>query len=271
VFLISLGIIAAWKRRGVPGLVPIAVFLFYNLSNALGRTSGGRYIVPADWIISFYFIVGILFVLIELTTVIDIRLGALFDAEVPVENTWQPRSPFLMSLLILGVLFGAGSLVPLAEKIYAPRYANFNFTEALQKYDRQITAAGLTPSQINTFLKIPGSDILVGRTLYPRWYKVGQGEFEAAFYPFNNLDFPRTAFVLIGPKGADGIVLPGGLIKYMPHLADALVVGCREKNYVDALAVILLDNTQTVYTRSPMSELTCPLRQPVCTNNSSCK
>ncbi len=100
---------------------------------------------------------------------------------------------------------------------------------------------------------------------------MGGGEFENAFYPYNNMSFPRTAFVLIGPKGADGIVLPGGIPKYLPHTADALVIGCREKDYVDALLVILLDKTQTVYARSPMSEPTCPLRQPVCTNNSSCK
>ena len=53
--------------------------------------------------------------------------------------------------------------------------------------------------------------------------------------------------------------------------AMALVIGCKEATYTDALAVILLDGTGTVYLRSPMSELTCPLRKPVCTNNAACR
>jgi hypothetical protein len=163
-----------------------------------------------------------------------------------------------MSLLILVILFGTGSLVPLAEKLHAPRYADFNFTKTLQEHETKIASAGLTLDQINTFLKVPGSEMLVGRTLYPRWYKAGQGEI--AFYPYTVMEFPRAAFVLIGPKGTDAIVLPSETPKHLPHAEDVLVIGCREQNYVDALAVVFLNSKQTVYMRSPMSELTCPLR-----------
>jgi len=271
-FLIALGISVAWKKQRLVGLTPLAVFVFYNISNAFGRTSGGRYVVPADWIISFYYVIGVLFLITEIASAVRIRLGTIFDPQFELnEGRPRQRSPFVLSGLILVVLFGAGLPVPLAEKLYPPRYANFDFTQALQENKKQIAAAGLTLNQVNEFLKLPGAEMLVGRTLYPRWYKMGGGEFANAFYPYNNRDFPRTAFVLIGPKGADGIVLPGGIPKYLPHTADALVIGCREKDYVDALAVIILDATQTVYTRTPMSELTCPLRQPVCSNNSSCK
>jgi len=58
---------------------------------------------------------------------------------------------------------------------------------------------------------------------------------------------------------------------YFSHAGDVLVIGCLEPDRLDALAVIVQGNTQTVYTRSPESELTCPLRQPVCDNNSVCK
>jgi hypothetical protein len=98
-----------------------------------------------------------------------------------------------------------------------------------------------------------------------------QGEVTFYFYPFTVMDFPRTGFFLVGPHGQDNILLPGGIPEYLPHAADALVIGCRDQNYVDALMVIVLDETQAVYARSPMSELTCPLRQPVCQNNSSCQ
>ena len=266
-FFVALGIGAAWKGQRLPGLAPLAVFVFYNLSNAFARTSGGRYLVPADWIVSFYFMIGVLYLIKETISVPNIKLD---DASDP-ENTQRPlqRSSWGKALIGLFVLFGIGALVPLSESLNPPRYADFNTAQALQRHEAQLNSAGLTMSQVDAFLENPGSELLVGRTLYPRAYKMDQGEI--IFYPYTVMGFPRTGFVLIGPKGADNVVLPGGIPEHFPHAEDALVLGCREQNYVDAVAVILLDGTETIYTRWPMSKLTCPLKQPVCRNNVVCE
>jgi hypothetical protein len=268
-FFIALGISAGWKRQRLAGLAPLAVFVFYNLSDAFARTSGGRYIVPMDWILSLYYAMGVLFLITEVAGATNIHLTPSEDAKPLDDGTPSQRPGWSTIVLILLVLFAAGSLVPLSEKLYPPRYANFNVDEALQQSQTQVANAGLTLPQIDAFLKNPGAEILVGRTLYPRAYKLGQGEFY--FSPYTVMQFPRTAFVLIGPHGADGVILPGGFPKYFPHTADALVIGCRQEAYTDALAVILLDGSETVYVRSPQSELTCPLKQPVCENNSVCR
>jgi hypothetical protein len=84
------------------------------------------------------------------------------------------------------------------------------------------------------------------------------------------MGFPRTTFTLIGKDGEKGIVLPGEKPSYFPHAVDTLVLGCKEQFYVDALAVIVLDEKGAVYTRSPESSLQCPLEQPVCDNNHNC-
>lgn len=271
-FVIVLGISVAWKQRRLQGLVPLAVFVLYNLSNAFARTSGGRYIVPMDWIISIYFVIGILFLFKETMEAVKIKLPALFDPEGQEQDKERvQRSPWLQAALILGLLFGIGALVPLSEKLHSPRYADFDIAEALQGRETQMAEAGLQLEQINEFLENPGAEILVGRTLYPRSYKLGQGEVAFYFYPYTIMDFPRTGFFLIGPNGQDNILLPGGVPDYLPHTTDALVIGCREQNYIDALMVVVLDQPGAVYTRSPMSELTCPMRQPVCENNSSCR
>ncbi|HSJ88506.1 MAG TPA: hypothetical protein VK909_14945 [Anaerolineales bacterium] len=269
IFFITLGISAAWKREHLAGIAPLAIFVFYDLSDALARTSGGRYIVPMDWILSLYYVIGILFLFTEIAVATNMRFAPLFDPGSSNSSTPSRRSGWATTITILLVLFVVGSLVPLSEKLHPPRYANFNVSEALQRSEQQVASAGLAMGKIDSFLKNPGAQILVGRTLYPRSYKLGQGEFY--FSPYTVMDFPRTAFVLIGPNGADGVVVPGGFPKYFPHAADALVIGCKEATYTDALAVILLDGTGTVYLRSPMSELTCPLRQPVCTNNAACR
>jgi hypothetical protein len=269
-FLIALGISVAWKRQNLPGLTPLAIFIFYNLSNAFARTSGGRYIVPVEWVMSFYFVTGILFLIGEFAVMTDIKLRPIFD---PVwsqeESSPKQDSPFTRTVLLLAALFAIGTIVPLAEKLYRPRYEGFNVTRALQEHEQEITTAGLTMDQVDTFLQTPGAELLVGRTLYPRAYKLGQGEF--AFQPYTVMTFPRTAFDLIGPNGADGVILPGGFPKYFPHAADALVIGCKGTDYFDALAVIFLDGSGTAYTRWPASALTCPLQQPACENNTVCE
>jgi hypothetical protein len=122
--------------------------------------------------------------------------------------------------------------------------------------------------EINTFLQNPNAEISIGRALYPRYYIENEGEVH--FYPVVVMGFPRTTFTLIGPQGEQGIVLPGDKPRYFPHGVDAIVLGCREQFYVDALAVIILDEKGAIYTRNPASSLQCPLKQPVCDNNHHC-
>ena len=96
------------------------------------------------------------------------------------------------------------------------------------------------------------------------------GDGESIFYPTIGMPFPRMTFTLIETKN-QAVILPIDASQRFPHMSDVLVIGCREQDYVDALAVILLEDNDTVYTRSPVSGLQCPLQQPVCDNNSNCR
>ena len=55
---IALGFAAAWKRWRWLGLLPFAFSMGYALATAVGRFSGWRYDLPADWIWYFYFAIG---------------------------------------------------------------------------------------------------------------------------------------------------------------------------------------------------------------------
>jgi hypothetical protein len=270
--MIAMGISVIWKHWHLTGMVPLATFMIYNLSNSMARTSGGRYIVPMDWILGIYFMAGVLYLVTEAARVTRFRPVSIFGPEEQGEDrTVSPNLSWRSAIVALIVLFAVGSLAPLSEKLFPPRYTGFDIPGALQERETQIEKAGLDPEQLSAFLKSQGAEALLGRTLYPRSYKMGQGEVSFYFYPFTNMDFPRTGFFLIGPHGQDNIILPGGTPQYLPHTADALVIGCREKNYVDALLVIVLDDSNVLYTRSPMPELTCPMQEPVCNSNSKCE
>jgi len=269
IFFIGLGISLAWHKHIFTGLAPLAIFVFYNISNALARTSGGRYLVPMDWIISIYFLLGLFQIIIWLANTAGIK-WKLFST--PSEQGF-PRnitSRYIKSaMLILIALFSFGSLVPLSENIHPQRYQNIDVTRVLMERELAITQVGMNIKEIEMFLKNTGAELLVGRVLYPRYYPINRGEI--LLYPFVSMEFPRTAFTLIGPEGEQGVILPGDSPKYFPHAVDALVLGCKEEKYLDALAVILLDENGGIYTRAPESELQCPLKQPVCNSNRVCR
>lgn len=269
-FLIVLGIALAWRRQRWVGITPLAIFMFYNVSNALARTSGGRYIVPVDWILSLYFVLAALYLTKLVAGFGNIKLGELVPADVsrPVEIS-TGRSPWITAAITLGILVGIGSLLPLSEALHSPRFSDTDAAALLDEHQGQLDDAGLSLSQIQSFLQNPDAELVVGRALYPRFFQSGRGEMH--FYPYTEMGFPRTGFVLIGPAGQQAILLPGESPSHLPHGADVLVLGCQGTNYTDALAVVILDETNAVYARSPASALTCPLRQPVCDNNHVCR
>jgi len=269
IFFIVLGITVAWKQRRWIGLVPLAIFVFYDVSNGFARTSGGRYVVPIDWVVTIYFLVGVFQTIISFANTIGVEWYLFHESreqETPPQSS--VRSNFLRGLSTLAILFGVGSLVPLAEMLQPVRYEKFDISQALSQHESQISSAGLSLKEIDSFLQTPNAEISVGRALYPRYYIEFQGEVH--FYPVVVMGFPRTTFTLIGPDGEKGIVLPGEKPDYFPHAVDTIVLGCKEQVYTEALAVIILDETGGVYTRSPASPLECPLKQPVCDNNHNC-
>ena len=269
IFFIVLGVSIAWSKLHIPGLTPLAVFMFYDISSGLARTSGGRYLVPIDWIISIYFLVGVFQVIIWFANAIGIK-WELFSTPVKQDVSQSiPSRNFSNAVVILAALFGLGSLIPLSESFQQPRYQNIDATQVLMEHEQAVKGAGMSMSDIDLFLKNTNAELLIGRILYPRYYPIDRGEI--FLYPYVTMGFPRTAFTLIGPHGDWGVVLPGDAPKYFPHAADALVLGCKEEKYVDALAVIILDDSGAIYTRSPKSALQCPLKQPVCNSNRVCR
>jgi hypothetical protein len=269
IFFITLGISVAWKQWQIVGITPLAIFMFYDVSNGFARTSGGRYIVPIDWIVTIYFLIGVFQVITLFANSVNIK-WSLFKEPVEPNISKQDFvvNDLLKVVIILAILFGVGALIPFAETLYPNRYQNFDVSKALRENETQISKAGLNLQEINTFLQNPNAEISVGRALYPRYYVENEGEVH--FYPVVVMGFPRTTFTLIGPKGEQGIVLPGDKPRYFPQGVDTIVLGCKEQFYVDALAVIILDEKGSIYTRSPASSLECPLKQPVCDNNHHC-
>lgn len=110
--LISLGAAYSWKKQGWRGLIPLAVFLVYDLAVSVSLTSGGRYIVPINWIVFFYYAMGLVFLLD--TCVGLFRPNAAVVVQGAAERSPENRGkllPALMGLFLFAMLIPAANLL----------------------------------------------------------------------------------------------------------------------------------------------------------------
>jgi hypothetical protein len=259
-FILAIGIGAAWKYSKLAGLVPLTMLVGYYLSNALGRTSGSRYLVPADWVVLFYFGVG----LIQLSIWGAVFLGFRQDRQkaVPIENQLprKPRRWIARNIaLALGLLL-LGSSVIWIGKFYPVRYPMQTSEELKQAAFQRgsLQQNGITSEDFTNLLNSQGAVILRGRALYPRYYPIKQGEPASRNnLPFSGRDYARLIVRVIGPN-SKVVVLPlVDQVNQFPDAADVTVIGCQEEQDVLAHVLILEGNPDKVFLRSPSAPWEC--------------
>jgi hypothetical protein len=279
--ILSFGVGMAWKRARLAGLVPLLMFLAYHLANTLGRTSGGRYVVPVDWVVLVYYLLG----LVEIVG----WVRAAFTGGLPVEESlpalpvdefrWPASAPWKVAG-VLGLFAVIGLSPTWTEALVPPRYTEENRSAALASLEELglFQQADLTAAQLDEFMQQPSAMVSYGRALYPRYYNKEKGEPDNA-YPYRTLPYPRLAFRLLTPTGNLGVLLPSRKVSTFPNGADVIAVGCvgaestPRSVYMDALVIFLLDENgeAQVYRRVPPAPLTCPVAPIVCNPVSGCR
>lgn len=262
---VALGIGLAWQRARLIGLFPLLTMLFYFLINSLVRTSGGRYLVPADWIVILYYALG-------LTALFEFGAAWLrCRRDVSTVLPGEKPKPAWQGLAALAAITALGSLIPLTNLFYPPRYERLNAPQIMAKLESQSLAElGITDSALRSFLQQEQATLLEGRALYPRY--IWRGVNPRIPGPLlNEKRYSRMTFVAIGQHGHAPVVLVTGDEWFdFPHGTDALVMGCRNEEFVDAWAVILPE-IDAAYVRQPPTPLRCPLPEPACDNNGWCR
>jgi hypothetical protein len=242
--VIALGLGAAWRRWRWAGLLPLAFNIGYALATAIGRFSGWRYDLPADWVLYFYFGIGFIEWIGLTAWLFGIKqdAGRSFGegAEESIENlpsfqatAFALNAGSLKPLLPLALLFAViGGLPWLAEIPSSARYAD---RSAHILETRLIAISGETdPSAIDAFLSQPAALIVQGRLLYPRYFYRGVGMASANAWPAYAIrDYPRTGFMLLNESLVD-VILPARDAQPLPHGADVILLGCRRDGYIEA-------------------------------------
>jgi hypothetical protein len=282
---ISVGLGVSWQRWRLAGLVPLGVCLVYAFSLAVARTSGGRYIVPMDWGILFYWGSGIVQAVLWGMTRLGMNiLDSSFSPNPAVFTYKKGLLFFLPFFFFVGVL-------TITDRVIPERYTELTKLEVYEvlKDSGVLDQLEIPKKDLAAFIRTKGAAAYLGRGLYPRYYGLGQGESSGGVDAYEPENYPRLAFTLIGPFDRKDVVLP--LVIQNPsklrnsqfsNASDVIVVGCprslREKkeksayrNVIDALFIVVLGDSPAIYIRNPFPPLECPILEPLCEDNFTCQ
>lgn len=259
--IIAIGLGAAWKRWRWAGLLPLAFNLGYAAANGVGRFSGWRYDLPADWIAYFYFGVGFAEILLWLANVFGSRFldtpphRPAFGAGNCGEETEHTESTGIkaydrnlaIQLIPLAAFFALiGALPWIAESINPPaRYPDLD-PPALQAQIAALQTVVAT-EDIDSFATQPEAVTLTGRLLYPRTFGGKSGLVSATPWPsYAPRDYPRLGFKLLN-QGVREVVFPNkGVSIENVQGKDVIVLGCARENYIEA-RLLVFPNANLTY------------------------
>ena len=262
--VLSVGIGASWKYAKLAGLVPMIMLIGYYLSNALGRTSGSRYLVPVDWVVLLYFGLG----LVHLSIWLAVILGFGHVAKKAPQQRFHPdRKPGRRAGMYLGLALGLlvlGSSVIWIGKFFPMRYPPQTPEELGQAVLERgsLQQSGIAMESITSLMNSKGAVILRGRGLYPRYYAAGQGEpVSRNFMPYSGRDYARLILRVIGQTSKIVILPLANQVDQFPDAADVTVIGCEEVQDVLAHIIIVEGNPDMVILGSPSLPWQCSVEK----------
>ena len=252
---IALGLGAAWRRWKWMGLLPLAFSAVYALATAIGRFSGWRYDLPADWIWYFYFGIGFAELLRHAASMFGMEQMRLTIPERQNRAVMvQPLHAWTgLSLAFVFILVSASPW--LIKNIASPRYSE----QSPDILKARITSILNAPAseEIRTFASQPEAFIRAGRVLYPRSFSRNKGLASTNPWPaYAVRDYPRLGFLLLNQQSISA-VFPGRIDSSFPDAADAIILGCQREDYVE-VKLIAFPDLETVYLSAPLTETCAP-------------
>jgi len=257
--LIALGISVTWKKSKIVGIIPLFMCAGYFMSSALTRVSGWRYLLPVDWVIYFYFVIGLLEILRWFVVLLGAEMGEGAHFEAKLMDNLKGSFPIRQAAFIIAGFLLLGSAIPVTELLIPERYPSMSKEEVLMTFMERLPAdqSGLDVEILQQIISADVGDALNGRLLYPVYYEEGQGAPGADSQIFRSKPYARLLLTVIGPKTATVVMPLEEPPTAIPNTSDILVVGCKEQGAFQAYAIMVMGETNTVYTRSSEFPLEC--------------
>jgi hypothetical protein len=251
--ILAAGLSAAFTSWKWVGFTPLVIFLSYHVSNALARTSGGRYLIPVDWALHLYYVLGIVAIAAFVTRG---RIPSPVNALSAVGDAPDPKVQW-MKLSVLIFAFGLLGASPVLVNLIPNKIIDVTKPEAVtivQNLDLDISS-----DNIDEFLNEGGGQVISGLSLYPRFYFPGESDASSAYVPYMPDEYQRVYFIILtGTKQVHvNLLQDQRSFNGFPHAEQLLVIGCDRGQYFDAFIVINLETSSLVAIRSPYSGESC--------------
>lgn len=248
--ILAVGFGAAWRKMNWLALVPLAFNLGYALSNGIARFSSWRYNLPVDWVIYFYFAIG----MVELLGGLSVLLGAKFQSVFSSAETPQAQFISFRDFRFKHVLFALGFILVGATPWLAKELAQPRYISTQDELLARLEASGYDREELQTFLAQPDTILMEGRLLFPRMYWKGEGLASANPWPaYAEQDFSRLGFIMINASH-NNLIFPTKELLNFPQGADAIVLACPAN---DLLEVRVIDFGTSSHQSAPLTD-PCP-------------
>lgn len=239
--LIAVGVAFAWKKWRFAGLVPLMLNIGYYLSNALGRTSGSRYLLPVDWVTYFYYLAGIFFILTGFQALDEV--SPLNSSEANAKSS-KPAVP-LSSWISAGIILLLGISIPVINASFPKLYPPLSEQQMLDKLASSdfTTKTGYSIEEIENFLSNQNGVVVYGRLLYPRAQDV------------SNNDHNGLMFTVLSPEIHE-VYVPMEKVysKYISAGQDVYVLGCQKDLYIEAITSYLVTTDKVISSDNQMPD-----------------
>ncbi len=261
--IVVFGFAAVWKVKQAAALIPLLVLFPYLLANTASLVSGGRYVVPVDWVLPLYYSFGMTALFIWFLKIPTITTNNQVHSKRFILNSIITKR---IPLICLGLVFLI-SLIPMILSLGIPnRYTAVKPGQILaemKKMDLQLPN-NLTLDELDKFTEVKDASFNSGRAMFPRWMKTGEGDTGGAGSAFSALPFDHLSFSILSDSVYPfDVVLPINTpVDYFPNGTDVVIIGCKTTAYFDAVMVILKTPKPVVYSRPDITRLTCPLPIP---------
>ena len=271
--IVAIGIAAAYRQKHMIALIPLAVYLGYDLSNALIRSSGWRFILPVDWVILFYYSIGLIQLTIWAASFFQPILFSrwLNPENIPAENN-QPVSTSSLPLKSIAavslVILILGSAISIGEGLVPIKYRSADISKIISTLsDKDLSKYDLTAEKLKSFLETRGGHAIFGRVLSPKFFLAGEPErWYSNWESERTRNFDELDFMLIGTEsypaflnwqGKENLLTPSPL----PNAVDVLAMGCVNVGIFDTKLLLKLDQSGQYLLQSPNTIWNCPIPQ----------
>lgn len=252
-----------WKLHGLAGFSIVYFWAVYAFSIGFSRSSGGRYLVPCNWVPML---------LLAFTIALLFEKGRLTLPE-PVPANPVPMRQSAAVIAAFTCILGSMTLV---EKLIPPvtlpdKQASF---AELKEHVEDHASIDIDWDAVASQLEDKTMNFRHGFGLYPRFYYYRIGEHN--YYGSQGWKaYSRLAFYGISGNGIREYMLPTMVMtNNFPHGSYFDLLSCNTDNgYEDVLALFIKTSNGEEYTylRSPMETLACPIPEPVCSSINVCR